>query len=106
MGNATVCGESNVDLKRIRETPSTVLVPLALVNGMLRLQKRKGLGVRGLLRLLLDDYAEIGGLAASWKAKKLYLVEGLELQRVDFRPANGDWASATPETCSSSACSA
>jgi len=98
MKKQTVSGESVVDLSKIDETSSTVYIPEHLQKGLEGLMKQKGLSLRDLLRHLLDGYSVVlssGNLPASKKGKKLYQKKGLDLERMDFRPANGDWAKLT-----------
>ena len=93
-----VSGESLVDLEKLAETPSSIYVPSYLQKGLEGWLKRKGLNLRGLLRLLLDGYEqalETGEIRQSEKGKKLYQQPGLGLVKMNFYPGNGDWATLT-----------
>ena len=101
MGKKRLTGDSGVDLRGIDETASTLYIPKSLLKGMGLLIRRKKLerdGLRGLLRLLLDEYEvalAMGVVRQSEKGKKVYQKRGLDLKKMNFHPANGDWAELT-----------
>ena len=87
-------GQSDVDLRKIDETPSTVYVPQHMVSGMESLLRKRGLCLRGLLGVMLANFegGVYGEFRASRKGKRLYQQRGLNLERRNFHPTNGDWA--------------
>ncbi len=79
-------------LDECEKTISTLLIPKHMIEDFLRVREKNNISIY--LRKLLRRYrtfTHTGMIPEPKKVKTEYQEEGLDLQRINFRPMNSDW---------------
>ena len=83
---------NSIYIDALRETVSTVSVPAVLLPRLFRLTRKRRFSRRKLLTFLLWRHGSaLAQITPGVNVKRFYQKQGLKLQRLDFRPNNGDW---------------